>query len=91
MRTTVADPDEDIFDALAARISYLSGDYADPETFQRLASAIGAARQPVFYLEVPPSLFATVVRGLGEAGSEHQCPGGDREALRSRPRFGDGA
>ena len=52
--TTVADPDEDIFDRLAARITYLSGDYAEPATFQRLAAAIGAARQPVFYLEVPP-------------------------------------
>jgi glucose-6-phosphate 1-dehydrogenase len=30
--------------------------------------ALGAAKTPVFYLEVPPSLFATVVRGLTTAG-----------------------
>jgi len=65
---TVADPDEDVFSRLAARISYLQGDYADPDTFKRLGEAMGKAERPVFYLEVPPSLFSTVVRGLGEAG-----------------------
>ena len=66
--TTVADPDEDVFSRLAARISYVQGDYADPGTFERVGKAIGKAKRPVFYLEVPPSLFSTVVRGLGEAG-----------------------
>jgi glucose-6-phosphate 1-dehydrogenase len=65
---TVADPDEDVFSRLAARISYVQGDYADPGTFERLGKAIGKAKRPVFYLEVPPSLFSTVVRGLGEGG-----------------------
>ena len=65
---TVSDPDEDIFARLAARISYIQGDYADPTTFDRVAKAVGEAKRPVFYLEVPPSLFAMVVRGLGKAG-----------------------
>ncbi len=65
---TIEDPDEDVFARLAARISYVQGDYADPATFERVAEAIGDAKQPVFYLEVPPSLFATVVGGLGVAG-----------------------
>ena len=65
---TVADPDEDVFARLAARISYVQGDYADPDTFKRVGKAIGEAKRPVFYLEVPPSLFATVVHGLGDAG-----------------------
>jgi glucose-6-phosphate 1-dehydrogenase len=65
---TVGSPDEDVFDRLAARFSYVQGDYADAATFKRVAEAIGDARQPVFYLEVPPALFATVVGGLGEAG-----------------------
>jgi glucose-6-phosphate 1-dehydrogenase len=64
---TVEDPDEDVFARLAARISYVQGDYADPATFERVAAAIGEAKRPVFYLEVPPSLFATVVHGLGDA------------------------
>lgn len=66
--TTVPDPDEDVFGRLAARLSYVQGDYADAATFQRVAAAIGDAQRPVFYLEIPPSLFATVVNGLGAAG-----------------------
>jgi glucose-6-phosphate 1-dehydrogenase len=65
---TVGDPDEDVFSRLAARLSYVQGDYADPATFERVGRALGDARQPVFYLEIPPSLFAAVVQGLGKAG-----------------------
>jgi glucose-6-phosphate 1-dehydrogenase len=65
---TVERPDEDVLARLAARLSYVRGDYSDPATFERVRAAIGDAERPVFYLEVPPSLFATVVHGLGEAG-----------------------
>jgi glucose-6-phosphate 1-dehydrogenase len=65
---TVGSPDEDVFRRLAARLSYIQGDYADPSTFERVGKAIGDAKRPVFYLEVPPTLFATVVGGLGKAG-----------------------
>jgi glucose-6-phosphate 1-dehydrogenase len=65
---SVSDPDEDVFSRLAARLSYVQGDYADADTFKRVAEAIGDAKRPVFYLEIPPSLFATVVHGLGDAG-----------------------
>src|SRR5262245_23470992 len=58
---TVHNPDEDVFDRLADRISYVQGDYADPDTFKRVAKEVGKPKRPVFYLEVPPSLFATVV------------------------------
>jgi hypothetical protein len=60
--------DNDMFDRFAARLSYVSGDFGDGATYQRLAKAIGEARLPVFYLEIPPVLFATVVRGLSQAG-----------------------
>ncbi len=65
---TVGDPDEDVFGRFAARLSYVQGDYADPKTFERVAEAMGDARRPVFYLEIPPSLFSAVVKGLGDAG-----------------------
>ncbi|HET7590921.1 MAG TPA: glucose-6-phosphate dehydrogenase [Solirubrobacterales bacterium] len=65
---TVEDPDEDVFARLADRFSYVQGDYADPATFARVAEAVGEAKRPVFYLEVPPSLFLTVVEGLSAAG-----------------------
>ena len=60
--------DKDVFDRFARRLSYLAGDFGDAATYERLAKAIGDATLPVFYLEIPPVLFATVVRGLSEAG-----------------------
>ena len=65
---TIEDPDEDVFGRLAARMSYVQGDYAEADTFKRVGEEIGKAKRPVFYLEVPPSLFATVVHGLADAG-----------------------
>jgi glucose-6-phosphate 1-dehydrogenase len=64
----VRNPEGDVFDRLAARLSYVQGDYADAVTFTRVGEAIGDAQRPVFYLEIPPSLFATVVHGLDGAG-----------------------
>jgi glucose-6-phosphate 1-dehydrogenase len=60
--------DPAVFDRFAARLSYVSGDFADPETFQRVAAALKGAQSPVFYLEIPPFLFGSVVQGLSGAG-----------------------
>ncbi len=60
--------DDAIFERFASRLSYVQGDFGDAETFKRLAAAIGPVRQPVFYLEIPPFLFGTVVAGLAGAG-----------------------
>jgi glucose-6-phosphate 1-dehydrogenase len=59
--------DETIFKRFTARLSYVSGDFADAATYQRVGEAIKGFECPVFYLEIPPSLFATVVKGLAEA------------------------
>ncbi len=45
-------------------ISYVSGDYNDPDTFKSLQQSLGKARHPTFYLAIPPVLFATVIQGL---------------------------
>jgi len=60
--------DDAVFDRFARRLSYVSGDFGDPATFQRVAKAIAGARSPVFYLEIPPFLFGAVIKGLAEAG-----------------------
>jgi glucose-6-phosphate 1-dehydrogenase len=60
--------DQDVFGRLADRLSYVQGDFSDPGTFSRVAESIAQARTPVFYLEIPPFLFATVIKGLSEAG-----------------------
>jgi glucose-6-phosphate 1-dehydrogenase len=60
--------DEAVFERFAGRLSYLAGDFGDPATFERVGAAIGQATTPVFYLEIPPFLFGTVIKGLSEAG-----------------------
>jgi glucose-6-phosphate 1-dehydrogenase len=60
--------DEAIFDRLSARLSYVAGDFSDAETYKHVADTISEARTPVFYLEIPPFLFGTVIKGLHEAG-----------------------
>jgi glucose-6-phosphate 1-dehydrogenase len=60
--------DPAVFDRLTARLSYVQGDFGDPATYRRVADATKGAQVPVFYLEIPPFLFGTVVKGLSEAG-----------------------
>jgi glucose-6-phosphate 1-dehydrogenase len=60
--------DDEIFDRFAERLSYLAGDFGEDETYERVAKAIKDAKSPVFYLEIPPSLFGMVIKGLAEAG-----------------------
>src|SRR5436190_10998962 len=60
--------DEKTFDRFAARLSYVSGDFSDAGTFERVADAIRDAKTPVFYLEIPPFLFGAVIKGLADAG-----------------------
>jgi glucose-6-phosphate 1-dehydrogenase len=60
--------DEQVFERFAGRLSYLSGDFGDPATYDRVGAAIGQARSPVFYLEIPPFLFGRVIKGLADAG-----------------------
>jgi glucose-6-phosphate 1-dehydrogenase len=62
------DLDEKVFERFAKRLSYVSGDFADAATFQRVAAAIPDAKSPVFYLEIPPFLFGAVIHGLAAAG-----------------------
>lgn len=60
--------DDTVFDRLAARLSYLHGEVGEDALYQQLAAQVGRYRQPLFYLEMPPSLFATIVEHLGTAG-----------------------
>ncbi len=77
--------DDEVFDRFAARLSYVQGDFGDAATYKRVARALGSAKRPVFYLEIPPFLFATVIQGLSEAGVDQERARGGREAVRARP------
>jgi glucose-6-phosphate 1-dehydrogenase len=52
---------------LCQRLRYVRGDYGDPATFVALRKELGDAHAPLHYLAIPPSLFATVVEGLGRS------------------------
>jgi glucose-6-phosphate 1-dehydrogenase len=67
------DIDEDVFERFAARLSMVSGDFADAKTYDHVAKAIAGHHTPVFYLEIPPSLFGTVVEGLAHANLTSQA------------------
>src|ERR1700743_3430894 len=68
VEATVKEIDGMALEGMLARLSYVQGDYGDEATFERVKKAIGDAKMPVFYREIPPSLFSTVVQGVGKAG-----------------------
>ena len=63
-----------IFERLAARLSYVAGDYRDKNVFHALRQALGESRRPLYYLAIPPSMFGTVASGLAASG----CTAGAR-------------
>lgn len=67
------------------RYAYLSGDYDDPGTYQRLTQYIarleeqsGAPANCLFYLATPPFLYPVIVEQLRRAGLNHQERGWTR-------------
>ena len=66
--------DSRAFAVLSAKLQDVNGDYGSPETFSQLRKALGAASRPLYYLAIPPDLFATVAEGLAHA----ECDKGAR-------------
>jgi glucose-6-phosphate 1-dehydrogenase len=60
--------DKRAFHHLLSLLKYESGDYNDSKTFAAIGQSLGKARRPAHYLAIPPSLFGTVIQGLGAAG-----------------------
>ncbi len=65
----------EVWDWLASRLFYLSGDFGDDETYAKLKKLIAkidqeqtAGHNCCFYLATAPQYFAPVVRKLGAAG-----------------------
>ena len=69
--------DEAMCAKLQERLRYISGDYGAPATHAALRKELGAAAHPLHYLAIPPSVFASVVEGLGQSG----CARGARVIL----------
>ncbi len=55
------------FRHLLSLFKYVSGDYQNLGTFTAIKKELGGATHPAHYLAIPPSLFETVIKGLGVA------------------------
>ena len=55
------------FRHLLSLLKYVSGDYQDPGTFTAIKKELGNATHPAHYLAIPPSLFETVIKGIGSS------------------------
>jgi glucose-6-phosphate 1-dehydrogenase len=55
---------------LLSRLELVSGDYSNPDTFQRLAATLTQhhSENAVYYLAIPPSAFPLVIESLERAG-----------------------
>lgn len=66
---------QDAWNWLLQRVSYVSGDFRDVEAYQRLSERLretekqwGSGGNYIYYLATPPSLFSEIVRRLGKQG-----------------------
>jgi glucose-6-phosphate 1-dehydrogenase len=62
------------FEKLSGLLRYVDGDYNDAATFESLRRELGSAKNPAFYLAIPPAAFGIVVEQLGKSG----CTAGAR-------------
>ncbi len=67
--------DAKTWNGIAPKLSYLSGDFADPETYAALSNQLkdheknwGIPANHIFYLATPPGIMETIVQGMGAAG-----------------------
>jgi glucose-6-phosphate 1-dehydrogenase len=62
--------DRELWGELEPRITYVQGDYRDPDSYAALRAHLAdlGASHPLFYLAIPPSMFEAVIEGLGEEG-----------------------
>src|SRR5690242_14244577 len=65
--------DRNALSHLLSLLQYIAGDYNNADTFKRLKQALEHASRPIHYLAIPPSLFETVIKGLGAAGLAHDA------------------
>jgi glucose-6-phosphate 1-dehydrogenase len=63
---TVTGADDEVVQRLLDRLSWVGGDYADADTYRRLASATHGTS--LHYLAIPPEMFETVIVGLHKEG-----------------------
>jgi len=73
LREFLTGEDQEKLNEFLGRVSYFSGDYSDPATYQKLRQQIfeldpGQTMNRTFYLATPASLYPQIVPELGKAG-----------------------
>lgn len=72
IKNTVKNIDSNVLNQLLSLLRYVDGDYKNPETFQTLKNALDGIQHPTFYLAIPPTFFAAIIKDIGSAGlAEH--------------------
>ena len=91
-RFATVEVDEARVEWLAQRLYYVAVDPGDPETFSRLSETLakvdeelGTSGNYLFYLAVPPSVFAEHIHGLGAAGLAREEDGHWRRVIIEKP------
>jgi len=79
----------------AERISYLKGDFNDPDAYERLAGRLdeldetgGTRGNRLYYLATQPSAFSEIVAQLGRVGLDHEVHGGGWRRIVIEKPFG---
>jgi glucose-6-phosphate 1-dehydrogenase len=71
------------------RAHYFSGQYGDPEAFNRLADRFPQIREPdhnlLVYLAIPPSVFSDTVHSLGSSGIADEKSGAWSRVVVEKP------
>ena len=86
---------DDTWRSIARRARWVSGDYTDDATYSRLAAILdeaddrgGCGGNRLFYLSVPPTLFAGIAECLGRADLHTPGTGGDFARIVIEKPFG---
>jgi glucose-6-phosphate 1-dehydrogenase len=62
------DPTEPAAVRMLELLRYVDGDLGDDATYKAMSDEIGTGEHVLFYLEVPPVLFARIAQGIAAAG-----------------------
>ncbi len=68
LRAAGIDPAAPAASKMLGLLRYVDGDLGDSQTYQQMASEVGAGKKVLYYLEVPPALFGPIADGIAAAG-----------------------
>src|SRR5450755_3640555 len=84
--------DQDLWEWFIRRVSYISGDFDDPATYDRLKELLGKVDQEhnshgnvFFYLATAPNYFGNIVEHLGKVGLMTEDNGHWRRVIIEKP------